>query len=325
MPTSRSAAPIGSPHPARESDGHRGPLQLPRRWHVAVRVAVHQPAPDSTQATWLDSAPDLSCTNSTQAYCVDVEHQPTDLAVGVFRSADRTSLEAVLKAPGDDPARTDPDDRVVEPLHDGLTSSVERARLPAHLDGTGLPGREHVVDHQRRHARPLDVAELLALGEVVPADVDGVGVGVVAEGNRDDMRHAVVADRGEPSEPLACEVLDFGIAEHAHGVLLLAGHSPAIPPRTTSKMGSHQMDGTADLSSDNDTERGPLDGWEPTHNRKGAGSSRGCCRAVSRRAAGQQRWGGPGYDPVPLSAFCRHHGIARDRHWRGQLGVPRAL
>src|SRR5215207_11225237 len=123
MPTSRSAAPIGSPHPARESDGHRGPLQLPRRWHVAVRVAVHQPAPDSTQA-----------------YCVDVEHQPTDLAVGVFRSADRTSLEAVLKAPGDDPARTDPDDRVVEPLHDGLTSSVERARLPAYLDGTGLPG-----------------------------------------------------------------------------------------------------------------------------------------------------------------------------------------
>src|SRR5215213_8799442 len=82
MPTSRSAAPIGSPHPARESDGHRGPLQLPRRWHVAVRVAVHQPSPDSTQATWLDSAPDLSCTNGTQAYWVDVEYQPTELAVG---------------------------------------------------------------------------------------------------------------------------------------------------------------------------------------------------------------------------------------------------
>jgi Arm DNA-binding domain len=33
---------------------------------MAVRVAVHQPSPGSTQATSLDSAPDLSCTNSTQ-------------------------------------------------------------------------------------------------------------------------------------------------------------------------------------------------------------------------------------------------------------------
>jgi hypothetical protein len=32
---------------------------------MAVRVAVHQPAPDSTQAHWVDG-----------------EHQPTDLAVG---------------------------------------------------------------------------------------------------------------------------------------------------------------------------------------------------------------------------------------------------
>jgi hypothetical protein len=53
---------------------------------VVVRVAVHQPSPDSTLAVSLDSAPDLSSTNSTQAHWVDVEHQPTDLAVGVFGS-----------------------------------------------------------------------------------------------------------------------------------------------------------------------------------------------------------------------------------------------
>jgi hypothetical protein len=48
---------------------------------MAVRVAVHQPLLDSTQATSLDSALDLSCTNSTQAYSVDEEHQPTDLVL----------------------------------------------------------------------------------------------------------------------------------------------------------------------------------------------------------------------------------------------------
>jgi hypothetical protein len=45
---------------------------------VSVPVSVHQPAPDRTQAAWLDLAPDLSRTDSTQACCVDVEHQPTD-------------------------------------------------------------------------------------------------------------------------------------------------------------------------------------------------------------------------------------------------------
>src|SRR4029434_6460957 len=50
---------------------------------MAVRVAVHQPSPDSTWDNRLDSTPDLSCTNSAQGHWVDAEHQPTDLAVGV--------------------------------------------------------------------------------------------------------------------------------------------------------------------------------------------------------------------------------------------------
>jgi hypothetical protein len=49
---------------------------------VSVPVSVHQPAPDRTLTVWLDLAPDLSCTNSIQDYSVDVDHQPTDLAVG---------------------------------------------------------------------------------------------------------------------------------------------------------------------------------------------------------------------------------------------------
>jgi hypothetical protein len=44
-----------------------------------------------------------------------------------------------------------------------------------------VPWAQHIIDHQRGHARALDVAELLAPGEVVPADVDAVGLGVVAE------------------------------------------------------------------------------------------------------------------------------------------------
>jgi hypothetical protein len=89
----------------------------------------------------------------------------------------------------------------------------------------GLPWRQHVIDHKGRYACPLDVAELLALGEVVPADVDRVGVGVVPEGDGNYMGYAVLPDRGQPPEPLAPEVVELGMAERAHGVLLLAGHS----------------------------------------------------------------------------------------------------
>jgi hypothetical protein len=45
-----------------------------------------------------------------------------------------------------------------------------------------------------------------------------------------------------------------------------------IPPGTTRKTGGDQTDGTADLTSENDTRRHPLDGAEATHNRSVAGS-----------------------------------------------------
>jgi hypothetical protein len=40
-----------------------------------------------------------------------------------------------------------------------------------------------------------------------------------------------------------------------------------IPPRTTSKTGSDQADGTPDLCCENATGRNHMDGEEPTHNR----------------------------------------------------------
>jgi hypothetical protein len=59
---------------------------------VVVRVAVHQPSPDSTPDDWLDFAPDLSCDDSTQDHCVDAEHQATDLAVGGSHLSQRAGI-----------------------------------------------------------------------------------------------------------------------------------------------------------------------------------------------------------------------------------------
>jgi hypothetical protein len=66
---------------------------------MSVPVSVHQPAPDRTVAVWLDSSPDLTSINSTQAHWVDGEHWPTDLAVGgsnPSRRAPKPRVEAML-------------------------------------------------------------------------------------------------------------------------------------------------------------------------------------------------------------------------------------
>ena len=63
---------------------------------MSVPVSVHQPVPDRTLAVWLDLAPDLSCTDSTQAYWVDGEHQPTDLVAAVVTPWEVTGPEGWL-------------------------------------------------------------------------------------------------------------------------------------------------------------------------------------------------------------------------------------
>jgi hypothetical protein len=49
---------------------------------VAVPVAVFQPSPDRTLASWLDSPRNVTGTDSTHRDQLDGEDPPTDLAVG---------------------------------------------------------------------------------------------------------------------------------------------------------------------------------------------------------------------------------------------------
>jgi hypothetical protein len=48
---------------------------------MSFRLSFHLAPLGLTGAHWLDDPPDVSSADSTQADWVDVEHQPTDLAV----------------------------------------------------------------------------------------------------------------------------------------------------------------------------------------------------------------------------------------------------
>jgi hypothetical protein len=118
---------------------------------VSVSVAVHQPAPDSTLAVWLDSGPDLSSTNSTQDHCLDVDHQPTDRGGWGFESLAARSITTgmlvdVLWEIGSRPGLGDSLDRVDnggnhEPGNAGWTTPGEARPEQAPLASEQPGGR----------------------------------------------------------------------------------------------------------------------------------------------------------------------------------------
>ena len=79
-----------------------------------------------------------------------------------------------VEAPTDDATRVKTDQLGVEVRVDLLSTLGEDLRPPAHLDPADLLGRQHVVHHERRPTGMSSVAKLLALTEVMTADVDGV-------------------------------------------------------------------------------------------------------------------------------------------------------
>jgi hypothetical protein len=111
---------------------------------VAVRVAVHQPSPASTWDDWLELGADLSSRNSTQEYPVDVDHQPTDLAVGGSDSPPSVRLErppsawAVAKVP-----------KVLTRV------GAVAGRCAALLDSNGLQNLERGEKRVKRGERPM--------------------------------------------------------------------------------------------------------------------------------------------------------------------------
>jgi hypothetical protein len=99
-----------------------------------------------------------------------------------------------------------------------FTSLVDRLGPAPDLDHAWGPWVDagEVVDHEGGVAGGPYVAELLRRGHAESADVDHVFLGGVAEGDRHDVRSAVTADRRQPSEALAGQIVDLWLRESCH-------------------------------------------------------------------------------------------------------------
>src|SRR5215213_2844946 len=122
-------------------------------------------------------------------------------------SGDRPSASPWPKPPGDDPLGVDADQAL---------RGTEGLGSAANLDGPRPPWADagQIVDHDGCPPGALDVAELLGLLQPMPADVDGVQLGVVRPPDRGDVGGAVGPDGRDPPEPpLAVQVGQLGLAE----------------------------------------------------------------------------------------------------------------
>src|SRR5439155_23699500 len=92
-------------------------------------------------------------------------------------------------APAHDASRMDADDPRVVTGAERLAAAREHLRAATDLDAARSPGRHRreVVDDDRDVRIRARVAELRALLEAMPADVDRVGLGVVMQSHRDDL------------------------------------------------------------------------------------------------------------------------------------------
>jgi transposase len=99
----------------------------------------------STSGDWPDSAPDLSCTDSTRDDAVDAEHQPTELAVGV-----RIPHGAPQKPRSDEPGLT------ALLAASGSQANAHGQLLRGRQPATGPPGSYPDRTHTGRRRRASD-------------------------------------------------------------------------------------------------------------------------------------------------------------------------
>src|SRR5215213_5181922 len=106
-------------------------------------------------------------------------------------SAHRPAVRAEgigVDTPTHDAAGVDPDHLPVEVLHDLFSSLGTYLGPTTHLDPADPPRRKYVIDHERRPTSLAHIPELLAAGEIVPADVDRAELLVIPERNGHDVR-----------------------------------------------------------------------------------------------------------------------------------------
>jgi hypothetical protein len=117
---------------------------------MLMLVAVHQPSPDGL-ALLAGLAFDLSSTDSTQAHCVDAEHQPTDLAVGGSNPSRRatTGHPTGLRAsdlPAAVPHTASQHPISVPSIRPATCSSIERSEVPrCPPNGPTIDGKDGVA------------------------------------------------------------------------------------------------------------------------------------------------------------------------------------
>jgi len=74
--------------------------------------------------------------------------------------------------------------------------------MSANLDAARLKWWQNIINHERCQAIPRNITKLLRLTHVQSADVNGVRLSIIAEGDGGNLRFAIFINGGQPPKPL---------------------------------------------------------------------------------------------------------------------------
>jgi hypothetical protein len=103
-----------------------------------------------------------------------------------------------------------------EIFHDLLSTLGNGLNRPSHLDQARSPGRYDIVNDKSYAPMAQRIAVLLGRDDIVPTDIDGIVVGIVAKANRYYVQISLRIDGRQPAEALALQIGYFCRGKSAH-------------------------------------------------------------------------------------------------------------
>src|SRR6266498_3290635 len=97
------------------------------------------------------------------------------------------ALSFFVNAPGNDLNSVKPHDLWIKTLAKILSTIFKSFNVRKDFDGARLPGRQNIINNKRDSWMLPNIMPFLALRDMVPADINRIGLRVVSKSNGNNM------------------------------------------------------------------------------------------------------------------------------------------
>src|SRR5258708_32696441 len=117
--------------------------------------------------------------------------------------------DIIMNAQRNNVGGSDAQDVRREIFHDLLSPLSNGLNRTPHLEQARSPGRQDIINDKSHASVAQGIAILPGWDAVVPTDIDGIVIGIIAKANRHHLPIALLIDGRQPAEALALTLGSF--------------------------------------------------------------------------------------------------------------------